>query len=138
MEPFAGAAAIKISNSTANEEGGTTPLTTFGKSFDVETTTLGLKTELTFAPQLPIFFKGELGWRHAYGKVTPSALVAAQGSAQGTNVASSIPLDRNTLVTEIGVNYWASATVRVGVSYSGQYSPRSYDNSFRANLHMDF
>ena len=141
VEPFIGAAAIDVRSSTANEEGSTAALTGFGKSFVVDSTTLGARTALafTFTPDLPIFFNGALGWQHAFGNLSPTTLAAVQGNLQSTSVVSGgVPIARNALVTQVGLNYRVKPTIKVGVTYTGQYSGHAYDNAFNANLHIDF
>ncbi len=136
IEPFAGAAAFLIHQNGFAEEGGISALTGTARDFNVQTTTLGLRSELAFAA-MPLTLKTMLGWRHAYGDVVPSVLLAFQGGAQNFS-ASGVPIDRDAFVTEAGLDYALTSLLTVGVSYSGQFGQRSADNSVKGNLNLRF
>ena len=118
------------------EEGGVSALTGVARDFDVQTTTLGVRGELAFAT-MPLTLKTMLGWRHAFGDVIPSTLLAFQGGAQGFRVAG-VPIDRNAFVAEVGIDYAVTSMLSVGVSYSGQYGQRAMDNAVKAHLNLSF
>ena len=101
IEPFAGAAAILIHQNGFTEAGGTSALTASARDFNIQTTTLGVRGELTFA-SMPLTVKTMLGWRNAYGDVVPSVLLAFQGGAQSFGIAG-VPIDRDAFVAEAGV-----------------------------------
>ncbi len=136
IEPFAGAAAFLIRQNGFTEEGGVSALTGVARDFDVQTTTLGVRGELAFAT-MPLTLKTMLGWRHAFGDVIPSTLLAFQGGAQGFRVAG-VPIDRNAFVAEVGIDYAVTSMLSVGVSYSGQYGQRAMDNAVKAHLNLSF
>ncbi|MFI4994651.1 MAG: autotransporter domain-containing protein [Hyphomicrobiales bacterium] len=137
LEPFIGGAAIHIHQNGFVEAGGAAALTGFGKSYDLATTTLGVRAETTLAGPWPITARALLGWRHAYGDVAPKALMAFQGGAQAFSIGG-VPVDRDALVAEAGLDYAVSSMVTVGVSYSGQYGRRAIDNAFKGHLDVRF
>jgi uncharacterized protein with beta-barrel porin domain len=63
--------------------------------------------------------------------------MAFQGGAQAFGV-SGVPVDRDALVAEAGLDYTVSSMVRVGVSYSGQYGKRATDSAFKGHLDVSF
>ena len=136
IEPFAGAGAMLIHQNGFTEGGGATALTGFGRDFDIQTTTLGVRSELAFG-SLPVKIATMLGWRHAYGDVVPSVLLGFQGGAQAFS-ASGVPIDRDAFVAEAGMSYAVSSSVSVGVSYSGQFGQRATDNAFKGRLDWSF
>jgi len=136
IEPFAGAAAFLIHQNGFTEGGGASAITGFARDFDIQTTTLGVRSELAFA-SLPVSVTTMLGWRHAYGDVVPSVLLGFQGGAQAFS-ASGVPIDRDAFVAEAGVSYAVSSIFSVGLSYSGQFGQRATDNSFKGNLDLRF
>ena len=136
VEPFAGAAAFLIHQNGFTEGGGASALTGLGRDFDIQTTTLGVRSELAFA-SLPVSVTTTLGWRHAYGDVVPSVLLAFQGGAQSFS-ASGVPIDRDAFVAEAGLNYAVSSAFSVGLSYSGQFGQRATDNAFKGNVNLRF
>ncbi|MBV8427260.1 MAG: autotransporter domain-containing protein, partial [Hyphomicrobiales bacterium] len=136
LEPFAGAATILVHQNGFTETGGAAALTGFARDFDVQTTTLGVRGEFAFA-SMPLAVRSMLGWRHAYGNVVPSALLAFQGGAQAFDVAGA-PIDRDAFVAEAGIDYALTSMFSVGVSYSGQYGARAMDNAVRGNVNLRF
>ncbi|MBV8428784.1 MAG: autotransporter domain-containing protein, partial [Hyphomicrobiales bacterium] len=136
VEPFAGAAAFLIHQNGFTEGGGASALTGFARDFDIQTTTLGVRGELAFA-SLPVSVTTTLGWRHAYGDVVPSVLLAFQGGAQSFS-ASGVPIDRDAFVAEAGVNYAVSSGFTVGLTYSGQFGQRATDNAFKGRVDLRF
>ncbi|SDR60880.1 outer membrane autotransporter barrel domain-containing protein [Rhizobiales bacterium GAS113] len=86
---------------------------------------------------LPLTARFLLGWRHAYGSVTPSALLAFQGGSQAFDI-SGVPIDRDTFLAEGGLDYALSSFVRLGASYSGQFGQRATANAFKGNLDVSF
>jgi fibronectin-binding autotransporter adhesin len=137
LEPFVGAAAIHIHQNGFVEAGGVAALIGFGRSYDLATMTVGLRAETTFAGSLPITARALLGWRHAYGDVVPTALMAFQGGTQAFSIAG-VPIDRDAFVAEAGLDYTVSSMVTVGVSYSGQYGKRATDSAFKGHLDVSF
>ena len=106
------------------------------RDFNIQTTTLGVRGELAFA-SMPLTLKTMLGWRHAYGDVVPSVLLAFQGGAQSFSV-SGVPIDRDAFVAEAGIDYALTSMLSVGVSYSGQFGQRAMDNAFKGNVNLRF
>ena len=136
VEPFADAAAILIHQNGFTESGGIAALTGFGRDFNIQTTTLGVRSEIALA-SMPLTLKTMLGWRHAYGDVVPSVLLGFQGGAQAFSV-SGIPIDRDAFVAEAGIDYSLTSMLSVGVSYSGQFGQRAMDNAFKGNVNLRF
>jgi outer membrane autotransporter protein len=136
IEPFAGAAAFLIHQNGFTEEGGVSALTGAARDFNVQTTTLGVRGELAFAA-MPLTLKTTLGWRHAFGDVIPSTLLAFQGGAQGFRVAG-VPIDRDAFVAEVGIDYAVTSSVRVGISSSAQIGNRASDYAFRGHIEVSF
>jgi outer membrane autotransporter protein len=136
VEPFAGAAAFLIHQNGFTEVGGTSALTASARDFNVQTTTLGVRGELAFA-SMPLTLKTMLGWRHAYGDVVPSVLLAFQGGAQAFS-SSGVPIDRDAFVAEAGIDYALTSMLSVGVSYSGQFGQRAMDNAVKGNVNLRF
>jgi outer membrane autotransporter protein len=76
-------------------------------------------------------------WRHAFGDVVPSVLLAFQGGAQGFSTAG-VPIDRDAFVAEVGADYAVSSSVRVGVSASSQIGSRASDYAFKGHIEVSF
>jgi outer membrane autotransporter protein len=76
-------------------------------------------------------------WRHAFGDVVPSVLLAFQGGAQGFSTAG-VPIDRDAFVAEVGIDYAVSSSVRVGLSASSQIGSRASDYAFKGHIEVSF
>jgi fibronectin-binding autotransporter adhesin len=112
-------------------------LTDFGQSYEMPATTVGLRAETLLSAPWPITAHALVGWRHAYGDVAPTALMEFQDGSQAFSVAG-VPIDRNALVVEAGLDYAVNANVTLGVSYSGQYGPRVADDAVKGHLDINF
>jgi autotransporter-associated beta strand protein/YVTN family beta-propeller protein len=135
LEPFLGAAAIHLHQDGFTEAGGAAALNGFAQGYDLATTTLGLRGEATLGGPMPVTARALLGWRHAYGDVVPTALMAFQGGIQPFSIAG-VPIDRDALVTEVGFDYAATSALTLGVAYSGQYGEHASDSAVKG--HIDF
>ncbi|HEV2564924.1 MAG TPA: autotransporter outer membrane beta-barrel domain-containing protein, partial [Microvirga sp.] len=137
LEPFAGASVLRLHTDAFQEEGGAAALTGYAQDQDLATTTLGLRAEARLRQDLPLTLHGLLGWRHAYGDVEPQMLLAFAGGASAFTVAG-VPIDRDALVAEAGLDWQASDALSLGVSYSGQISERAQDHALKGNLTWRF
>ncbi len=137
IEPVLQGAAIHIDQDGFTERGGAAALSGFTQGYDVQTTTLGLRGESAIFTTLPLSARGFVGWRHAFGDVTPSALLAFSAGSNAFAISGS-PIDRDAVVAEVGLDYHAAANLVIGVSYAGQAGQRAYDNAISARLAYRF
>jgi outer membrane autotransporter protein len=132
LEPFANVAYVHVgggvSESGLAAVGGST-------SFDTTYTTLGAHGSYALMGSLTA--QATLGWRYAFGDVTPMSTLAFQQGGSAFALAGS-PIARNALVTELGVNYAIGPSATIGVAYSGQYSGGTNENSAKANFTLQF
>jgi outer membrane autotransporter protein len=137
LEPFLGAAGIHLHQDGFTEAGGIAALNGFAQGYDLATTTLGLRGETTLAGPMPLTARVLLGWRHAYGDVVPTALMAFQGGTQPFTIAG-VPIDRDAFVTEVGFDYAATSALTLGVAYSGQYGEHATDSAIKGRIDLSF
>jgi outer membrane autotransporter protein len=137
LEPFLGASVMRLHMDGFQEEGGAAALTSHGRSYELGTTTLGLRAEARLGLDLPLTVRGMVGWRHAYGDVNPSALLAFFSGASAFNVAG-IPIDRDALVAEAGLDWQVNKTMTLGVSYTGQIGERAQAHAVKGNFSWRF
>jgi outer membrane autotransporter protein len=105
-------------------------------SFDTTYTTLGVHGSYALPSSLTA--RATLGWRYAFGDVTPMSSLAFQPGGAAFALAGS-PIARNALVTELGVDYAIGPSATIGVTYSGQYSGGgANESSGKANLIVRF
>jgi outer membrane autotransporter protein len=137
IEPFLGAALLRVETDGFSETGGAAALTGASGSHDLGTTTLGLRVETTVSPELPMTMRGTLGWRHAYGDVDP-AMVLAFRDADAPFAVTGLPVDRNALIAEAGLGWHASEAVSLEVSYQGQIGTRVQEHALKGNFSWKF
>ncbi|MBF9235475.1 autotransporter domain-containing protein [Microvirga alba] len=137
VEPFAGAAALRLHTDGFQEHGGEAALTGFGRTYELGTTTLGVRAEARLSDEVPLLLRGLVGWRHAYGDVEPAALLAFAGEV-GSFAVSGVPVDRDALLAEAGLDWRASEAITLGVSYSGQIGSRAQEHALKGNFSWRF
>ncbi len=137
LEPFVGASVLRLHTDGFVEGGGPAALTGYGQQQDLATTTVGIRAEALIGQDTPLTLRGLLGWRHAYGDVHPAAQLAFSGGASAFNV-TGVPIDRDALVAEAGLDWQIDERMMLGVSYSGQIGERAQDHAVKANFSWRF
>ncbi len=137
IEPFLGAAVLRTHTDAFVEEGGIAALAGTARDYNLSTTTLGLRAEAMLSRDLPLTVRGMLGWRHAYGDVEPTALLAFSGGA-GAFAVSGAPIDRDAVVAEASLDWQASDAITVGLAYQGQIGERAQEHAVKGNLTWRF
>ena len=100
--------------------GGAAALVGSSADTDATFTTLGLRAQTTFnLGGANLTAKTTLGWRHAFGDVTPPANLRFAGGGNGFGIAG-VPLARNAAVIEAGLDYAISPSATLGIAYGGQ------------------
>jgi fibronectin-binding autotransporter adhesin len=99
LEPFANVAYVHVGGDVS--ESGLAAMTG-STSFDTTYTTLGAHGSYLLPAGLTA--QATLGWRYAFGDVTPLSTLGFQSGGAAFALAGS-PIARNALVTELGVNY---------------------------------
>ena len=107
------------------------------KGYDLATTTFGLRGEYRLAGLPGWTLQSMVGWRHAFGDVTPSVTQSFAGTFSSFTV-SGVPVDRNALTTQASLDYAFDERLTVGLSYSGQFGHRASDNAFKGNIALKF
>lgn len=137
FEPFAGLAYVSTSTDAFTETGGSAALSSAETSFDSTTTTLGLRaaTDVSLGDMAATVRSG-LGWRHAFGAVDPTSIVAFAGGDSFTVYGT--PIARDALLVEAGLDVAISAKANLGLSYTGQIANSARDHGVKASLAVKF
>lgn len=138
-EPFAGLAWVQLNTDGFSEAGGAAALTAASQSLDAIFTTLGLRaaTVLGLTDSTDMTVHGTLGWRHAFGDVTPEmALAFASNGVRFT--IGGVPIADNSLIVDAGLDFDVAATAKLGISYSGQLATDAQDHAVLGNFHVQF
>ena len=125
-EPFARIAHVSVRTDGFTETGAAAALTGFGGGADATVSTLGLRAAQPLAASLTV--KESVGWRHAFGTITPTAQLALAGSPSSFVVAG-VPIARDAALVDLELESRLSAAATLGIAYSGQLSDRADDHS---------
>src|SRR5690606_11507332 len=104
---------------------------------DVTFTTLGLRGEhVVTLGRTEATLRGMLGWRHAFGDVTPESTHAFSAGAPFT--IAGAPIARNSAVIEAGLDLNFTPDATFGLSYTGQIASEAEDHGIKADLNVRF
>ncbi|WP_230534059.1 autotransporter domain-containing protein [Microvirga roseola] len=137
VEPFVGASLMRLRLDGFTEEGGAAALTGYARSYNLGTTTLGVRAQARISAELPLTLRGMIGWRHALGDIEPAALLAFSGGTTGFSVAG-LPIDRTAFVAETGLDWQINRDMTLAVSYSGQIGARAQEHAVKGNFTWRF
>jgi fibronectin-binding autotransporter adhesin len=137
FEPFASLAHVSLHTDGFTESGAGAALT--GRSQDMTSTftTLGLRasTALAFG-DVNVIARGSLGWRHAFGDVTPLSALSFSGGSPFD--IAGVPIAKDAAVADIGLDFQLSESAVLGISYGGQFSADAIDQSVRGSFNLRF
>ncbi|HUG57588.1 MAG TPA: autotransporter domain-containing protein [Candidimonas sp.] len=133
VEPFAGLAWSRLRTRGFSESGGSAALSGQPGSDAQTNTTLGLRAQTGFTlGQAVGQLRATLGWRHAFGDVTPQSTQAFQGG-QAFTVAGA-PIARDAALTELGIDIAVARHATLGLSYSGQFGGGNREQTGSLNV----
>lgn len=137
FEPFANLAYVNLSTDGFSETGGPAALNVRGRSSGVTFTTLGLRASQQFnLGAMNLTARGTIGWRHAFGDVTPISVASFAG---GTPFSiAGLPIAKNAAVVEAGLDLNLTPQATLGISYGGQFGSRLSDQSLKGNFTWKF
>ncbi|MDW6021611.1 autotransporter domain-containing protein [Mesorhizobium sp. BAC0120] len=138
FEPFANLAYVNLHTDGFTEEGKAAALTSASANTDVSFTTLGLRASTTFDVNgANLTAKGMVGWRHAFGDVTPLSTLRFAGGGDAFTIGG-VPIARDAAVVEAGLDYALTSSAVLGISYGGQFGSGVIDQSMKANFSVKF
>ncbi|MDH7795539.1 MULTISPECIES: autotransporter domain-containing protein [unclassified Beijerinckia] len=137
LEPFANLAYVNLTTDGFSETGGPAALNVRGNSTGVTFTTLGLRASQQFnLGSVSLTARGTLGWRYAFGDVTP---ISAAAFAGGTPFSvAGLPIAKNAALVEAGLDFNLTSQATLGLSYGGQFGSRLTDQTIKGNFAWKF
>lgn len=138
LEPYAGFSYLRQHTQAHEEEGGSAALIRESSTRNTYYSTLGLRGETSFDldDDRALTLRGGLGWRHAFGDVTPTV---EQRFAGGESFSiSGAPIDRDAAILETGLDFDLSETTTLSLDYDGQLSPNAQEHTGRLELSVRF
>ncbi|HEX2889926.1 autotransporter outer membrane beta-barrel domain-containing protein [Vineibacter terrae] len=138
VEPFASLAWVHLDTDRFDEAGGPAALRARSGSDSNLFTTLGVRAaaQVWNDDTKTLTVRGTLGWRHAFGDVTPAARLAFAGGA--TFGVEGVPIARDAAVIEAGFDLKIGKSLAIGAVYAGVISGDAQDHSIKGNLAYRF
>ncbi len=136
-EPVADLGYVHVHQDDYRERGGAAALAGAAEDNDVGTSTLGARGEVAPVAGIPLVARAFLGWRHAFGDVSPTTTLAFETGSTPFTVAGA-PIDRDALAAEAGLDWRYSEAVTLGASYVGQIGARDQDNGVKGRFEVRF
>ena len=138
LEPFVGLAHVRLKTDAFTETGGVAALSGAGDTTSTTFSTLGVRGNAGAVSLggLQATVRGMVGWRHAFGDITPTT--AAAFANQSAFVVAGVPIGKDVAVFEGGLDFALQRNLTLGVSYSGQVGNGVQDHGVRANLLWKF
>jgi len=138
LEPFAGAAWVRVATDGAAERGGAAALNFAGGSFETGYATLGIRAAgMIPLGDMVLIPRGTLAWQHAFDNVVPAATLAFQAAPVPFAIAG-VPIARDALLAEAGFDLAISRHATIGVSYSGQIAGNVQDHAAKGRFSWKF
>jgi len=138
FEPYAGLAYVRLKTDSFNETGQTAAaLSVQSGTTDTSFSTLGLRASTEFAlGSITATARADLGWRHAYGNITPISTASFIGSDAFT--VSGLPIAEDAALIEAGLDFKLTEDATLGISYNGQFASGAKQNGVNAKLSVSF
>ncbi|AWM01289.2 autotransporter domain-containing protein [Bradyrhizobium amphicarpaeae] len=139
LEPFAGAAWVRVHADASAELGGAAALNVAAQTFETGYATLGARAA-TFVPlahDMMLIPRATFAWQHAFNDVTPNAVMAFQ-VAPASFTISGVPVARDSLLAEAGVDFAIGRHMTIGLSYVGQLGNVVTDHAAKGKFSWAF
>lgn len=138
LEPFANLAYVNVRTGGFTETGGLAALTGHTNENGVTFTTLGLHASTDFTVGgVQMFAKETLGWRHAFGDVSPASALSFGGGSNPFD-ASGISVQQNAAIMTASLGLKLNPNTTLSASYHGQFSSMAIDQGAQASLIVRF
>jgi outer membrane autotransporter protein len=139
VEPFAGGAWVHLATDGTTERGGAAALMVAANSFDVGYSTLGVRAAsmIPFGHDMVLVPRASAAWQHAFNNVTPEARLAFI-AAPVPFVVAGVPIARDSLLGEAGLDLAIGRNATVGVSYVGQLARNVHDHAAKGKFSWKF
>jgi subtilase-type serine protease len=139
IEPFAGAAWVHLQTDAFNETGGLAALNVAANRFEVGYSTIGARaaTMIPLNDNMILVPRASAAWQHAFSNVTPTAAAAFLSTGTAFTV-SGVPIARDGLLSEAGLDLHIGRNAVLGVSYVGQFAANVQDHAAKGKFSWKF
>ncbi len=137
LEPFVNISYVALRTHSFTESGGAAALSAKADITNAAFSTLGVRRSLSMNPGLfDASLQGMVGWRYAYGEITPMSYNRFAGS--GTFNVAGAPIAKNAVAVEGGLDVRVTSMASVGFFYNGQLSSDAKQHSFTVRFSGKF
>ncbi|HEY4201822.1 MAG TPA: autotransporter domain-containing protein [Devosiaceae bacterium] len=138
LEPFANLAYVNLSTDGFTEKGGAAALSDQAGSSGTTFTTLGLRASTNFVLDngTNVTANGSIGWRHAFGDISPASAMAFAGGS--TFAIGGVSIAGDSVVVDAGIDLNLTANTTLGLSYDGQFGSGTTAQTLRGNFAIKF
>jgi outer membrane autotransporter protein len=137
LEPFANLTYVGLTTSAFTEAGGAAALTVRANTTENMVATLGVRPSVDVdLGGLAGTLRGMAGWRHTFGTVTPDAQVSFAGG--NVFAVTGAPIGRDAAALEAGFDLSLDEGISLGLTYGGQFSDRTTDQTARGTIRVSF
>lgn len=101
--------------------------------------TMGLRVQaqLDRDGSAPAFVHGMIAYRRSFGDLVTTVPLAFRGT-EARFTSRGLPLDRDALVSEVGLKIMLAPGLSAGLSYTGQLGVRAQDHAAKGSLVYKF
>jgi outer membrane autotransporter protein len=140
VEPFAGAAWVRVRTDSAAERALAAGLNFAGTTFETGYSTLGVRAAslVPLDNGMVLIPRGSLAWQHAFNSVTPDAVLAFQAAPGVPFTISGVPIARDALLAEAGLDLAINRQATIGLSYTGQIASNVEDHAAKGKFSWKF
>jgi outer membrane autotransporter protein len=140
VEPFAGAAWVKVKTDAAAERGGLAALNFAGTTFETGYSTLGIRAAgmVPIGHDMILIPRASVAWQHAFDGAAPGAVLAFQAAPAIPFAISGVPIARDALLAEAGLDLAIGRNATIGVSYTGQVARNVHDHAAKGKFSWRF
>jgi outer membrane autotransporter protein len=139
VEPFAGGAFVRLKTDAFSERGGAAVLAGAANNFEIGYSTLGIRAAsmIPLGGDMVLVPRASVAWQHAFNDVTPLSVLAFQ-NAGVPFVIAGVPIARDSVLGEAGLDLAIGRNATVGVSYVGQAARSVHDHAAKGKFSWKF
>jgi outer membrane autotransporter protein len=128
-----------VQTDATRERGGLAALNVAGTTFETGYATLGIRAAslIPLGHDMVLVPRGTLAWQHAFDNVTPAGVLAFQTNLVPFTIAG-VPIARDSLLAEVGLDLAIGRNTTLGVSYTGQYANNVQDHAAKGKFSYRF
>ena len=137
LEGFVNVAHTSLRVERFTEDGGAAALSAISSNTNTTFTTLGLRTAIDLATgDFAATLRGMIGWRHAFGDITPLSIHAFD--VGNTFTVAGLPIAEDATVLQAGFDFNLNKATTFVVDYNGQFAAGHREQAFNAQLRFEF